>query len=139
MKNIRQLKGISIHEVDAALGIANLTQICNADSTKAGWWSDLHTGKTIEVTMDVKLAKIMLAVTELSEAVEGERKNLMDDKLPHRPMAEVELADAVIRICDYAGKMGYDLGGAIIEKIHFNRKRPDHKIANRRKKNGKKI
>lgn len=26
----------------------------------------------------------------------------MDDKLPHRPMIEVELADAVIRIFDMA-------------------------------------
>jgi hypothetical protein len=35
--------------------------------------------------------------------MEGERKNLMDDKLPYRKMAEVELADVYIRISDYAG------------------------------------
>ncbi len=40
--------------------------------------------------------------------MEGERKDLMDDKLPHRKMAEVELADALIRIFDYAGAYGYD-------------------------------
>lgn len=38
-----------------------------------------------------------------AEAMEGERKGLMDDHLPHRPMAEVELADALIRLFDYAG------------------------------------
>lgn len=28
----------------------------------------------------------------------------MDDKLPHRKMEEVEMADAFIRICDYMGR-----------------------------------
>ena len=37
----------------------------------------------------------MLIVSEIAEAMEGERKDLMDDKLPHRKMAEVELADAL--------------------------------------------
>lgn len=46
---------------------------------------------------------LMLVVTELAEAVEGIRKNLMDDKLPHRTMEEVEMADAYIRLMDYAG------------------------------------
>ncbi len=30
----------------------------------------------------------------------------MDDKLPHRKMAEVEMADALIRLLDYAGGFG---------------------------------
>jgi NTP pyrophosphatase (non-canonical NTP hydrolase) len=58
--------------------------------------------------------------------MEGERKNLMDDKLPHRKMAEVELADALIRIFDYAGAHGYDLQGAYTEKMAFNAVREDH-------------
>ncbi len=45
----------------------------------------------------------MLVVSELVEAMEGERKDLMDDKLPHRKMAEVEMADAAIRILDFMG------------------------------------
>ena len=39
----------------------------------------------------------MLTISEIAEAMEGERKNLMDDHLPHRKMAEVEIADAYIR------------------------------------------
>lgn len=70
---------------------------------------------------------IMLMVTELAEAFEGERKQLMDDKLPHRRMAEVELADAIIRILDYAGGFGYDLDGAYREKMDYNARREDHK------------
>ena len=75
--------------------------------------------------------KLMLTVSELSEAMEGDRKGLMDDKLPHRPMREVELADAVIRIFDLAGAYDLDIAGAIAEKMEFNQVRPDHKIAAR--------
>src|SRR5690242_9504581 len=77
------------------------------------WW---HTkdGQRIERN---KGELLMLMVSELAEGMEGERKNLMDDKLPHRKMIEVELADAVIRILDYADGFGYDVGAAIIEKL----------------------
>jgi NTP pyrophosphatase (non-canonical NTP hydrolase) len=68
----------------------------------------------------------MLAVTELAEALEGHRKGLMDDKLPHRPMLEVELADALIRIFDTAQGLGLDIGGAFAEKMQFNQTRYDH-------------
>jgi hypothetical protein len=54
-------------------------------------------------------------------------------------MAEVELADAVIRICDYASRWGYDLGGAIVDKLAHNAQRADHKIENRAKNGGKKF
>lgn len=81
----------------------------------------------------------MLIVSEIAEAMEGERKNLQDDKLPHRKMAEVELADALIRIFDYAGGMNYDLAGALIEKLAYNAQREDHKLENRLKADGKKF
>lgn len=81
----------------------------------------------------------MLIVSEIAEAMEGERKNLMDDKLPHRRMAEVELADALIRIFDYAGGFGYDIGGAFVEKMLYNASRKDHTAEERLKENGKKF
>jgi len=44
--------------------------------------------------------------------MEGVRKDIPDDKLPHRPMEEVELADALIRIFDYAAAYDLDIQGA---------------------------
>lgn len=78
-----------------------------------------------------KGTELMLMVTELAEAMEGERKDLMDTHLPHRRMAEVELADLMIRAADYAAKWGYDLQGAIVEKLAYNRERLDHRPEHR--------
>lgn len=71
---------------------------CHAANDK--WWRSIDTGMRIERN---KGELLCLIHSEISEAMEGERKNLMDDKLPHRRMAEVELADTLIRIFDYAG------------------------------------
>lgn len=98
------------------------------------WWQDVNTGEPIKRNKGELLALIH---SEISEALEGERKNLMDDKLPHRKMAEVELVDAIIRILDYAGGFGYDLQGAFDEKMAYNAKRDDHKHENRKAAGGK--
>lgn len=98
------------------------------------WWRDIQTGEPIKRN---KGELLMLIVSEISEAMEGERKNLKDDKLPHRRMAEVELADAVIRILDYAGGFGYDLQGAFDEKMAYNSTRKDHTHEARKAAGGK--
>lgn len=117
---------------------ADLVDVCHSASKAAGWWHDLDTGEAIIKRPHVVGEKLMLVVSEVAEAMEGHRKNLPDDKLPHRPMVEVELADAVIRIADLAGALGLDLGGAIAEKLAFNATRPDHKPENRKQAHGKK-
>lgn len=118
----------------------NLLRQLQADihqaNVDAGWWTDLETGERKQRN---KGELLMLIVTEIAEAMEGERKDLLDDKLPHRKNAEVELADAFIRILDYCGGFGYDLAGAMQDKLEFNRTREDHKIENRRKEGGKKV
>lgn len=122
-----------------------LQEVCHGASVNAGWWKDLKTGTdyVAEVRSGSRLGKALVAEklalvhSEVSEALEGHRKGLPDDKLPHRPMTEVELADAVIRIADLAGALGYDLGGAIAEKLAFNAHRPDHKPEARQAEGGK--
>ena len=82
---------------------------------------------------------LMLMVSEIAEAMEGERKDLMDTHLPHRKMAEVEIADAFIRMFDYAGAYGFDLDGAVQEKREYNAHRADHKKEARQAPGGKKF
>ena len=108
--------------------------LCNKRAVVAGWYQDPATGEPITRNVGEQLA---LVHAEISEALEGHRKKLMDDHLPHRRMVEVELADAVIRIADLAGYLDLDLGGAIIEKLEYNRTRADHKLANRAMAGGK--
>lgn len=80
--------------------------------------------KTAEV-----LAKVMLVVTELAEAVEEAREGRFetwyDDVNPEgKPEGfTIELADAVIRIFHIAGLLGLDLEGAIRMKTAYNEKR----------------
>jgi NTP pyrophosphatase (non-canonical NTP hydrolase) len=98
------------------------------------WWKDPLTLQPIERNFGELIA---LCHSELSEAMEGHRKNLMDDKLPHRRMVEVELADCLIRIFDMAGAFGYDLEGAYVEKMAYNATRHDHTFEGRLEANGK--
>jgi len=125
---------------DMAASINDLVILAHVKSKNSGWWHDSKTGESLlgqSYTPYVIGTKLMLQVSEISEAMEGHRKGKMDDKLPHRPMIEVELADAVIRIADLAGALGLDLGGAIIEKMDYNDNRVDHKIEHRNAAGGK--
>lgn len=119
-----------------AAGINATVDACHGRAKAAGWWNDLHTGESLLQTRNIP-EMLCLIHSEISEAMEGYRKSLMDDKLPNRPMFEVELADAIIRIFDLAGSQGFDLGGAMIEKMEYNRTRADHKPENRVKEGGK--
>ena len=98
------------------------------------WWHDPATGEPIKRNVGELL---MLTVSELAEAMEGHRKSLPDDKLPHRPMFEVEIADALIRLLDIAGGLQLDLSGAFEEKLAFNAIREDHTNEARLKPGGK--
>ncbi|UAV90007.1 pyrophosphatase [Pseudomonas phage REC] len=119
--------------------LTHLQQIIYRGNVDAGWWKNIKTGEAFaKGDTTLVLSKLALVHSEVSEAVEGVRKGLMDDHLKERPMAEVELADAIIRAFDLAGHEGWDLAGAIIEKLYYNAQRADHKIENRLAEGGKK-
>ncbi|OCQ53582.1 hypothetical protein Ppb6_01208 [Photorhabdus australis subsp. thailandensis] len=111
------------------LSISELQKVIHQQNIDAGWWDKPREKGTL----------LCLIHSEISEAMEGERKNLRDDHLSHRMMVEVELADAVIRILDYAEAFNYDIESALIEKLEYNKQRADHKKENRDKSDGKKF
>lgn len=144
-----QPKGEQVSEFELDASIARvaareLMKQCHGLAVAGGWWHDLRTGEDMTCNMPAGDAPkrnvgelLCLVHSEVSEAMEGHRKRLQDDKLPHRPMLEVELADAAIRIFDLAGGMGLDVAGAIAEKLAFNASRADHKPENRQAAGGK--
>ena len=108
-----------------------LARLCYRRSVEAGW---------LETEEQKAVPTILCLIhSEISEALEGYRCDLMDTHLPHRKMIEVELADAVIRIAMLAGKQNLDLDGAVREKLAYNLTRADHQKEAREKEGGKKF
>jgi len=110
-------KAISIGETDIEwfIELFNLfAQDMNNLAHEKGWWdSERSDGEAIA-----------LMHSELSDCLEAFREgNPSDHNIMHRTSAEIELADCIIRIMDFAVQKGFNLGGAIIDKHQFNKTR----------------
>lgn len=116
-------------------GLVAAQILAHRTATAAGWYIDPATGKPVVRNFGEVVA---LMHSELSEALEADRKDLMDDKLPDRSGVEVEFADTIIRIFDTAEAREMDIAGAFIEKNRFNQSRADHKLEFRSQRGGKK-
>jgi NTP pyrophosphatase (non-canonical NTP hydrolase) len=121
----RPLDALSANDCVAALH--GLMRHCHKAACVSGWWqTDRNFGELIA-----------LIHSELSEALEAGRKDLVSDHLPDFSGVEEELADVLIRVFDLAGALGIRLGAALIAKLEYNRTREDHKPENRAKAGGK--
>ena len=119
--------------------ISELQKEVHENAKDKGWWDD-GDRNPLEICA--------LIHSEVSEAVEDFRKEtpfcyqmqndeqiIFGDKKwinqykPEGPATE--LADAIIRCLDYAGRMEWDLEGILIAKHEFNKTRP-HRHGNKR-------
>jgi NTP pyrophosphatase (non-canonical NTP hydrolase) len=111
-----------------------LSMTCRAEADH--WYHDPVTHELMQLNVGERMALIH---SEISEAFEAERKDLMSDHLPEFKGVEEELADALIRIFDYAGDHNLRLGEAFVAKLKYNRMREDHTDAARSLPGGKKF
>lgn len=125
--------------------VASVQRVCDvihATARRKGWWDKwLNPRGRVEIGPDPLLGRIMLMVTELSEAAECVRDGQLELRFDgpdggvkyalsndwselrngFKPEGlPAELADAVIRIFDTARALGIDLGYAISVKAYHN-------------------
>lgn len=105
--------------------INELAEEIHGLAVEKGWWEhlDRNVGE-----------QLMLATTELAEAMEEYRKDPLDLKKVYyttdangndKPEGfGIELADVIIRLLDTANRYGIDLEACIAEKFAYNRTRP---------------
>lgn len=130
------MQDLNDREKQALEGLIQAQILAHQTAVQSGWYRDTETGELVKRNFGEVIA---LMHSELSEALEANRKDLMDNHLPHRPGIEVELADCIIRILDTAEALDLDVAGAVIEKNRFNQQRADHKLENRAAVGGKKF
>lgn len=119
---------------DAIKNLNELATTCHLENHR--WWRDPTTFQRLNRN---KGELLMLMVSELAEAMEGERKDKADEHLPEFKSVEVELADCLIRIFDYCGAFQLRLGEAFMAKLNYNRTRHDHSYEARSAAGGKKF
>lgn len=99
--------------------------LAHKNSKDKGWWDDVEPGDDSVIP-----EKLMLIVTEVSEAMEDYRNGNMEQQmeLQHdgngKPVGfPSELADVIIRVADLCGHLNIDITKAIEDKMEYNKTR----------------
>ena len=101
-------------EITLEDGINKLAKKCHANSREKGFWEKPRN----------KSEMIGLLHQELSEWLNYLRDgNPPSDKIPDFSGIEEEMADVIIRVLEYAGGFGLNLGGALVAKMAYNAER----------------
>jgi NTP pyrophosphatase (non-canonical NTP hydrolase) len=114
MERIRRLYGaLGVLEGSFIAPVLSFGAIVNEQMNAQGFWESDNFGE-----------KIALIHSELSKALEADRKDLMSNHIPEFTGVEEELADVFIRMIDLAVQKDLRLGEAIFAKMRFNLTRP---------------
>lgn len=110
-----------------------LSELAYQNAREKGFWDDRNDLVMVAGEYDPKLGEfaekcvrsmnIALVHSEISEGLEGLRKNLQDDKIPEFTMEEAEYADAIIRIMDMSAARELRVAEALVAKMEMNRGR----------------
>jgi len=87
-----------------------LIKDCHKTALDKGWWEKPRDFPTV----------VMMVITELSEAVQEDRKK--DDDRYEK--TEMEISDTLIRLFDLCGAYFPNIEKAILKKMEFNKNRP---------------
>ncbi|MFB9283142.1 hypothetical protein [Pseudoclavibacter helvolus] len=107
-----------------------LAEEIHAGNRERGFWDDLIAQETFgsaDAERALGVEKLALVVTEVSEAIEEVRSGHQMDETyslrekPDKPEGvPSELADVLIRVLDFAGYYGIDIGAAVDRKLAYN-------------------
>jgi hypothetical protein len=99
---------------------------CHACAVLHGFYDDANASDQIP-SRYIIADRLLLIITELGEGYEALRCNrahLPDEHCPEFTNEEVEVADAIIRLLDFAEFRKLRLGAAIVSKFYYNQTRP---------------
>ena len=105
--------GITALMPGLAGGIKMLSAQINRWMSHQGFWTSRNVGE-----------KLALMHSEISEAMEADRKGLHSDHIAGFTGVEEEMADVVIRVLDFCHENDLRLAEAIEAKMRFNLSRP---------------
>ena len=101
--------------MDKPMTIDALQRAVHQTAAEHGWWDQARPIGEV----------LMLVVTELAEAMEAYRSgDTGSGKIPGFSKVEEELADAIIRILDFAGGHDLNIADALTAKMEYNETRP---------------